>query len=75
MFLVNIHEAKTHLSRLIKKVINGEEVIIAKGNKPLVKLILIDSKKPTRKIGSAKGMIKISKDFDESLDDFQEYTQ
>ncbi len=75
MFLVNIHEAKTHLSRLIKKVINGEEVIIAKGNKPLVKLILIDSKKSTRKIGSAKGMIKISKDFDESLDDFQEYTQ
>ncbi len=75
MFLVNIHEAKTHLSRLIKKVINGEEVLIAKGNKPLVKLVSIDNKKPTRKIGSAKGIIKISKDFDESLDDFQEYTQ
>ena len=73
MFLVNIHEAKTHLSRLIRKVINGEEVVIAKGNKPLVKLVSLEGKKPTRKIGSAKDIIKIRKDFDKSLDDFQEY--
>jgi prevent-host-death family protein len=74
MFLVNIHEAKTHLSRLIKKVINGEEVIIARGNKPLVKLVSIEDKNPTRRIGSARSIIKISKDFDEPLDEFQEYT-
>jgi len=73
MSLVNIHEAKTHLSRLIKKVINGEEVIIAKGNKPLVKLVSIEKNKPVRKIGSAKGLIIISKDFDKPLEDFQEY--
>jgi prevent-host-death family protein len=40
--MVNIHEAKTHLSKLIKKVVNGEEVVIAKGNKPVVKLILFN---------------------------------
>jgi prevent-host-death family protein len=74
MSLVTIHEAKTHLSRLIKKVINGEEVIIAKGNKPLVKLISLEKKKPVRKIGSAKGLIVISKDFDAPLDDFLEYS-
>ncbi len=73
MFLVNIHEAKTHLSRLIRKVMNGEEVVIAKGNKPLIKLVSLETKNPTRKIGSAKGVIKLSKDFDKSLDDFQEY--
>lgn len=41
MHQVNVHEAKTNLSKLIKKVVNGEEVVIAKGNKPLVKLVLI----------------------------------
>ena len=75
MSLVNIHEAKTHLSRLIKKVINGEEVIIARGNKPLVKLVSIENKNPTRRIGSARNIIKISKDFDEPLDEFQKYTK
>jgi prevent-host-death family protein len=73
MFLINIHEAKTHLSRLIRRVLNGEEVIIAKGNKPLVKLVALENKKPIRKIGSAKNVIKITEDFDKPLDDFQEY--
>jgi prevent-host-death family protein len=75
MSLVTIHEAKTHLSRLIRKVINGEEVIIAKGNKPLVKLVSLEKSKPVRKIGLAKGLIKISNDFDKPLEDFQEYTK
>lgn len=73
MFQVNIHQAKTNLSKLIKKVINGEEVIIAKGNKPLVKMIGIESQKAQRKIGSAQGVITISKNFDEPLEDFQDY--
>lgn len=75
MHQVNIHEAKTNLSKLIKKVINGEEVVIAKGNKPLVKMVLIQGNKSKRKLGSAKGKIIISKDFDAPLDDFQEYIQ
>jgi antitoxin (DNA-binding transcriptional repressor) of toxin-antitoxin stability system len=52
---------------------NGEEVIIAKGNKPVAKLVLLDELKPKRKLGSAKGKIKISEDFDEPLEDFKDY--
>lgn len=73
MTQVNIHEAKTHLSKLIEKVINGEEVIIAKGNKPVVKLVLIDGLKPVRKLGTAKNLVEIAADFDEPLEDFKEY--
>lgn len=73
MYQVNIHQAKTNLSKLIKKVVNGEEVVIAKGNIPLVKLVAIVSQKSKRKIGSAQGVINISKNFDESLEDFKEF--
>ena len=73
MTQVNIHEAKTHLSKLIEMVKNGEEVIIAKANKPLVKLVLIAEKTRKPKLGSAKGKIWISPDFDEPLEDFKDY--
>ncbi len=75
MLQVNIHEAKTHLSRLIQKVIEGEEVIIAKGNKPIVKLTLLDEYKPKRKLGMAKGKVWIADDFDEPLEDFKDYME
>ena len=73
MYQVNIHEAKTNLSKLIKKVVNGEEVVIAKGNKPLVKMVFLEGNKPKRKLGTAKGKIKIAADFDATLDDFEDY--
>jgi prevent-host-death family protein len=73
MHQVNIHEAKTHFSKLIKKVMDGEEVIIAKGNKPIAKLVSINQSKPTRKLGTAKGRIKMSSDFDEPLTEFADY--
>ena len=73
MLQVNIHEAKTNLSKLIQKVVDGEEVIIARGNKPIAKLVELDELKPKRKLGSAKGKIKIADDFDAELDDFKEY--
>lgn len=72
MYQVNIHEAKTNLSKLIQKVINGEEVIIAKGNKPLVKLIQLDAPKPERKLGTAVGLIEIADDFDTPSEDLTE---
>ena len=75
MFVVNVHEAKTHLSRLIRKVISGEEVVIARGNKPLVKLVSLDKANPTRKIGSARGLVNIHKDFDGAIEDIQEDRQ
>ena len=73
MFQVNIHEAKTHLSKLISRVLNGEEIVIAKGNKPVAKLIQFTDLKQERKIGSAKGKIEVSDDFDEAMDDMKEY--
>jgi len=74
MLQVNIHEAKTNLSKLIQKVVEGEEVIIAKGNNPIVKLSLADEYKSNRKLGSAKDIIQIAEDFEAPLDDFAEYS-
>lgn len=66
MTTVNIHEAKTHLSRLVDKAARGEPFIIAKAGKPLVKVVPLDS--PTsgrkRRIGFMKGRIKVPRDFD-----------
>lgn len=73
MLQVTVHQAKTNLSRLIKKVLSGEEVVIARGNQPVVKLISIEQAVPQRRLGSAKGRIRISEDFDSQLDDFKEY--
>ena len=71
---VNIHEAKTHLSRLIQDVLAGEEVIIAKGNRPVVRLVLHESAKPARIPGRIPGLIvHMAHDFDEPLEDFSEY--
>ena len=52
---VNIHQAKTHLSRLLERVALGEEVIIAKAGTPVAKLVPVKSSKPKFKFGSAKG--------------------
>ncbi len=60
---VNIHEAKTHLSRLVNEVCEGKELILAKAGKPLVKLVPLHKKKK-RKPGFLKGKIKISPNFD-----------
>lgn len=70
---VNIHEAKTHFSKLIREVLNGDEIIIAKGNKPIAKLISIEQAKLKRKLGTAKGKFKMTSDFDLQLDDFKDY--
>lgn len=75
MTQVNIHQAKTHFSKLIKKVLNGEEVVIAKGNKPVAKLVAIDGSKPKRELGTARGTFQIAPDFDEPWGDFEAYLQ
>lgn len=67
MKIVNIHEAKTHFSKLIQETLNGEEVIIAKGNKPLVRLSIYEQTAQPRKGGQLSGMIQISEDFDAPL--------
>ncbi len=70
---VNIHEAKTHLSRLIQEVLNGGEVVIARDNVPLVQLVLLDSAKSARILGTAKGKVTLAADFDEPLADFADF--
>ncbi len=65
--IVNIHEAKTHLSRLVEEACKGKELILAKAGKPLVKLVPIATSKEPRKPGFLKGKIKISKNFDDPL--------
>ncbi|HUP42432.1 MAG TPA: type II toxin-antitoxin system prevent-host-death family antitoxin [Thermoanaerobaculia bacterium] len=73
MSRVSIHEAKTHLSRLVDEAVRGGEVIIARGNKPLVKLVPVAEARPPRRLGTAAGKVRMSEDFDEPLPEFDEY--
>jgi prevent-host-death family protein len=60
---VNIHEAKTHLSKLIEKVEGGEEVIIARAGKPAVRLTALEPSTPPTRIGFLKGQVTVPDDF------------
>ncbi len=68
MATTNIHEAKTHLSRLIERAESGEDIIIARAGKPVVRMIAYKEEKvPKRTPGSCKGKIEIGPDFDDEL--------
>lgn len=62
METITIHKAKTQLSRLIEKACRGEEIIIARGSKPVVRLVAIANKPAKRKPGAWKGKISYSSD-------------
>jgi len=64
---VNIHEAKTNLSRLLERVALGEEVIIAKAGKPVAKLVPVSTRPKKRMLGSAKGQFIVPEDFNDPL--------
>ncbi|GGA57810.1 antitoxin [Edaphobacter acidisoli] len=66
MNIVNIHEAKTHLSSLVEQAANGETFIIAKAGKPLVKVTALDAPtgKQKRRTGFLSGQITVPDDFD-----------
>jgi prevent-host-death family protein len=66
---VNIHEAKTQLSRLLQRVAAGEEVTIARAGTPVARLVAIESKNKTRPLGFDRGRIWIADDFDAPLPD------
>lgn len=70
----NIADAKSRFSELVQKAMVGEEVIIAKDNKPVVKLVALEAPGKTRRPGSAKGKIRLAPDFDATPDDFRDYT-
>ena len=74
MTQATIHEAKTHLSRLIRKALDGEEVIIANRDKPLVRLEAIKPPKAKRRLGWARGLAtSMASNFNDELEDFEEY--
>lgn len=64
---VTIHEAKTNLSRLIEKACRGEDIIIARGSEPVVRLVSLKDGKGSRKPGSLRGKLKVGPEFFEPL--------
>ena len=68
---VNIHEAKTHLSRLLERVLNGERIIIAKAGKPVAVLTPIVETPSTRQPGIDAGKVVIAPDFEAPLPEFE----
>ncbi len=66
MLTINIHEAKTHLSRLIEQAVNGEPFVIAKAGKPLVKVTALETPvgRQVRRLGFMEGQIRVPDDFD-----------
>jgi len=70
----NIAEAKSHFSELVKLALQGEEIVIARDNKPLLRLSPVNEVKKDRRPGSAKGQIlAVSPDFDDLPVDFKDY--
>jgi antitoxin (DNA-binding transcriptional repressor) of toxin-antitoxin stability system len=65
---INIHQAKTHLSRLVEDVANGNEVLIAKGGRAMARLVPLGRDYTPRKPGLMKGKLKLADDFDRSLE-------
>jgi antitoxin (DNA-binding transcriptional repressor) of toxin-antitoxin stability system len=86
---IDLNEAKTRMESLIQSALDGEEVIITENNQPVLKLVRVPeadapnvlyrrespTAKPRRQSGSARGLISMSDDFDEPLEDFEEYMQ
>jgi len=62
---VNIHEAKTHLSRLVARAAAGEEIVISKAGTPVAKLVAYERPKEPRKLGAWRGKVEILPGFDE----------
>jgi len=64
MVLVNMHEAKTHLSRLVEQASAGEEIVIARAGKPVVRLVPCGTLRARRVFGQDAGRIHLAPDFD-----------
>jgi len=73
MHEVSVEEAKTALHDLVDAAVNGEEVVIARDEQHLVKLVPVLRVKPRPRFGSARGLISMSEDFEGPLEEFEEY--
>jgi prevent-host-death family protein len=69
--IVGMHEAKSQLSKLVRQVEAGDEVIVSNGGRPVVKIVKYEAPKEPRKPGLWKGRIKIHDDFDDPLPGFE----
>lgn len=69
MQTINIHDAKTHLSRLLEQVAGGEEIVIAKAGKAIARLVPLDVPPKKRQLGLLKGKLNVPDDFDRPLTD------
>ena len=69
---VNVHEAKTHLSRLLERVEAGEEITIARAGRPVARLVPVKRSTEPRPLGLWKGRVVIHDDFDDPLPEFEE---
>lgn len=70
--MVNMHEAKTNLSRLVQEAAGGEEIVIARAGDPVAKLVAYDKRRGPRKPGGWEGRVWIAPDFDELPQDIAE---
>lgn len=75
MTTVAIEQAKMNFFRLIDDVALGEHIVITRDNVPVAELVPVAHPKPRPTFGSAKGMIKMSEDFDSPIGDFRDYTE
>ena len=73
MYEIDLKEAKAQANRLLETALEGEEVVITRDDKPIVRLVPVNGAR--RRSGSAKGQVSISEDFDKPLEDFAEYTE
>lgn len=64
---INIHQAKTHLSRLVEDVASGNEILIAKGGRPMARLVPLRRDETPRRAGLLKGKLRIAEEFDRAL--------
>ena len=73
MHQVSVEEAQTNLRDLVDAAVNGEEVVIAKDEEHLVRLVPVPRTNPRPQFGSARGLVTMSEDFEEPLEEFEEY--
>lgn len=72
MHQVELEKAKTQIANLLQAALRGEEIIITQDAQPVLKIVPFAANEPRRRSGSAKGLITMSDDFDEPLEDFAE---
>ena len=65
--VMNLHAAKTNLSQLVEQAMAGDDIVIAKSDKPMVRLVPVEGPTMARQPGSMKGKIRIANDFDAPL--------